>query len=127
MNGTSNVATILIVDDEYLTTEMLSTFLNIIGHSSREAFTAHQAWERLAFETPDAILLDIMLPDMNGLEMCRQLRQHYGAEELPILMISAIAPPRREEATACGANGYLEKPIRLADLRAALERVGITA
>ena len=68
------MAKILIVDDEPLTVEMLSTFLNLSGHESIGALSNSQTWDKLAYEEPDAILLDIMLPDGNGLEICRQLR-----------------------------------------------------
>ena len=65
------MAKILIVDDEPLTVEMLSTFLNLSGHTPIGALSNSQTWDKLAYEEPDAILLDIMLPDGNGLEICR--------------------------------------------------------
>ena len=54
--------------------EMLSTFLNLSGHDPIGALSNSQTWDKLAYEEPDAILLDIMLPDGNGLEICKQLR-----------------------------------------------------
>ena len=120
------MAKILIVDDEHLTTEMLGTFLRIIGHDSVEAFSSKQAWDKLAYEALDAILLDIMLPDMNGLEMCRQLRSNPSTAQLPIIMISAYAPPLTKEANEAGANAYLAKPINLQSLKNTLATVGIT-
>jgi CheY-like chemotaxis protein len=119
------MAKILIVDDEHLTTEMLGTFLRIIGHDSVEAFSSSQAWDKLSFEEPDAILLDIMLPDVNGLEMCRQLRENPATKHLPIIMISAHAPPMNREADAAGANAYLVKPINLQNLKTTLASCGI--
>ncbi len=119
------MAKILIVDDEHMTTEMLSTFLKIIGHESVDAYTSKQAWDKLIYEHPDAILLDIMLPDTNGLEMCRQLRSNPITANLPIIMISAYAPPLTKEADAAGANAYLVKPINLQSLKSALISVGI--
>ena len=121
------MAKILIVDDEHLTTEMLGTFLRIIGHESVEAFSSKQAWDKLAYEAPDAILLDIMLPDVNGLDMCRQLRSNPATSRLPIIMISAYAPPLTKEADEAGANAYLAKPINLQGLKSALANIGITA
>jgi len=121
------MAKILIVDDEHLTTEMLGTFLRIIGHESVEAFTCKQAWDKLAYETLDAILLDIMLPDVNGLEMCRQLRKNPATVNLPIIMISAYAPPLTKEADEAGANAYLMKPINLQSLKNSLASIGISA
>ncbi|HLU08396.1 MAG TPA: response regulator [Oceanobacillus sp.] len=121
------MAKILIVDDEHLTTEMLSTFLRIIGHDSEEAFSCKQARDKLAYVNPDVILLDIMLPDQNGLELCRELRHNPSTSSIPIIMISAHAPPMTREADSAGANGYLVKPINLANLKNALATVGVAS
>ncbi len=119
------MAKILIVDDEQLTVEMLSTFLNLIGHESIGALSGKQTWDKLAYEEPDAILLDIMLPDDNGLDICRALRARPETIAVPVIMISAFAPPLIEEANKAGANGYLAKPIQLSALKSALADVGI--
>jgi DNA-binding response OmpR family regulator len=119
------MARILIVDDEYMTVEMLSTFLGIIGHEATGAHSVRQARDKLAFAEPEAILLDIMLPDENGLDLCRELRGKPEMSTVPIIMISAHAPPMMEEATAAGANGYLIKPINLEKLKNALVKVGV--
>lgn len=120
------MATILIIDDEHMTTEMLATFLKIMGHDAVEAYSCQQAWDKLSYVTPDAVLLDIMLPDVNGLEMCRQLRGNETTAHLPIIMVSAIAPPLIKEATEAGANAYLVKPISLNSLKTMLVDVGIS-
>ncbi|NDJ61916.1 MAG: response regulator [Chloroflexi bacterium] len=120
------MAKILIIDDEPMTTEMLTTFLRIIGHTAVEAFNGRQGWDKLAYEAPDALLLDIMLPDENGLDICRDLRAAPETANLPIIMISAHSPPMIAEAQAAGANDYLSKPISLADLKTALSALGVT-
>lgn len=119
------MAKILIVDDEALTLEMLATFLKIIGHETLEALNAHQTRDQLAMHVPDAILLDIMLPDANGLDLCREIRQNAAFATLPILIVSAAAPPKTAEAEAAGATSYLAKPVKLGDLKAKLESVGV--
>jgi DNA-binding response OmpR family regulator len=121
------MAKILIVDDEHMTTEMLAAFLKLIGHEAVDAFSSKQAWEKLAYVSPDAVLLDIMLPDVNGLDMCRQLRSNSATTNLPIIMISAYSPPLTQEANEAGANAYLVKPISLQSLRNTLASVGIVA
>lgn len=121
------MAKILIVDDEHMTSEMLATFLKLMGHEAVDAFSSKQAWDKLAYVIPDAVLLDIMLPDVNGLEMCRQLRSNSTTTDLPIIMISAYSPPLTREATEAGANAYLVKPISLQSLRNTLASVGIGA
>jgi CheY-like chemotaxis protein len=119
------MAKILIVDDEHMTIEMLATFLRIIGHQSLMASSSKQVWAKLAQEIPDGVLLDIMLPDVNGLDICRQLRQHPPTADLPIIMVSAYAPPLTKEAFEAGASAYLSKPISLQTLNKALLDVGI--
>lgn len=120
------MAKILIVDDEPLTVEMLSTFLNLSGHEPVGALSTRQTWDRLAYEEPDAILLDIMLPDGNGLDICKQLRADPRWASVPVIIISAHAPPMTAEAASAGANGYLAKPIKLDALRNALREVGVS-
>jgi len=114
------MAKILVVDDEPLTLEMLATFLKISGHEPLRAQDSRQGWAILGYESPQLILLDIQLPDTNGLTMCRQLRDQPETAEMPIIMISAHAPPKIKEAEEAGANNYLMKPIRLPQLQATL-------
>ncbi|MCA0457269.1 MAG: response regulator [Chloroflexi bacterium] len=121
------MAKILVVDDEQLTVEMLSTFLRLIGHEAIPALSARQTWDKLAYEEPDLVLLDIMLPDDNGLDICRKLRLNDATRTVPIIMISAHFPPMTAEATDAGANGYLMKPIKLDVLKNALADAGITS
>lgn len=120
------MAQILIVDDESLTVKMLSTYLKMMGHESIDALSSRQARDRLAYLTPDAVLLDIMLPDTNGIDLCRELRAQPTTETVPIIMISAIMPPMTREATEAGANAYLSKPINLGVLKATLAEFGIS-
>jgi CheY-like chemotaxis protein len=119
------MAKILVVDDEHLIVDMLSNFLVLMGHETISAMSSRQTWDRLAYEDPDAVLLDIMLPDDNGLNICRKLRQNGTTKDVPIIMVSAHFPPMTAEATAAGANGYLMKPVKLDQLKKALAEVGI--
>jgi DNA-binding response OmpR family regulator len=116
------MAKILIIDDEALTLEMLSTFLALSGHEPLSAIDSRQGWSILDYEEPEAILLDIQLPDTNGLVMCRELRQRPETANLPIIMISAHAPPMVSEAQQAGADDYLAKPIDLKTLQSTLAR-----
>ncbi len=119
------MAKILIVDDEHLTVEMLSMFLQLIGHQPVAALSGQETWECVNSESPDLILLDIMLPDDNGLEICRKLRQQDVTRSTPVIMISACSPALTREATAAGANGYLTKPIKMDTLRATIASNGL--
>jgi DNA-binding response OmpR family regulator len=117
------MAKILIVDDEVLTLEMLSAFLKISGHEALEAIDTRQGWSILDYEKPEAILLDIQLPDGNGLHMCKQLREKPNFSKTPIIMISAHSPPKIKEAEQAGATDYLAKPIRLNVLQETLAKL----
>ena len=66
-----------------------------------------------------------MLPDDNGLAICRKLRLNEATRTVPIIMISAHFPPMIAEATEAGANGYLMKPIKLDMLKTALLEAGV--
>lgn len=117
------MAKILVIDDEALTLEMLSTFLTISGHEALQAIDSRQGWSILDYEDPEAILLDIQLPDTNGLVMCKQLRQNPETADLPVIMISAHAPPMNNEAKEAGADDYLAKPINLQQLQSTLAKI----
>lgn len=119
------MARILIVDDEQLTLDMLGAFLRLIGHESVGVLNRRQTLDRLAYDVPDAILLDIMLPDGNGIDICRELRERTETATLPIVMISAYSPPLVKEAQAAGATGYLMKPIKLDELKTILQSNGL--
>ena len=119
------MAKILVVDDEELTVEMLSAFLGILGHETIGALSGRQTRDKLAYENPDAVLLDIMLPDAHGVDLCKELREMPQMATLPIIMISAHLPPLLEEAKKAGATDYLIKPIRLPALNELLAKNGI--
>ena len=120
------MAKILIVDDEPLTVQMLTTFLSMSGYESTGALSRSQTWDKLAYEEPDVILLDIMLPDGNGIEICRELRAQEKWKDVPVIMISAHSPPMSAEATEAGATGYLTKPINFAKLKETLAALNLT-
>jgi putative two-component system response regulator len=121
------MAKILIVDDEQLTSEMLATFLRLLGHESTEAYTVRHARDKLVYFAPDLVLLDIMLPDANGLDFCRELRANPHTALLPVIMISAMEPPMLDQAREVGATEYLRKPITIATLRDALQKMGLAS
>lgn len=119
------MAKILIVDDEPLICEMLGTFLKVLGHESLKAHSGAQARTVLATEQPDAIFLDIMLPEISGIDFCRELRSRPGTSDVPIVVISACAPPQTREAMEAGANAYLQKPVNLQGLQNIMATAGI--
>ncbi|PJF36566.1 MAG: hypothetical protein CUN49_04715 [Candidatus Thermofonsia Clade 1 bacterium] len=118
---------LLVVDDEPLTVEMLETFLQLNGYETISVLNGTEALLKIQAEAPDAILLDLQLPDLNGIEVCRQLRTAPSLStyaKLPVIIITAHGSPEmRRRALEVGANAYFTKPIRFAELIAELNRL----
>ena len=115
---------VLMIDDDRRLAEMVSDYLGGAGFRLTIAGTARDGEALLKRETFDAIILDLMLPDADGLDLCRRLR---GVSDLPILMLTARGEPMdRVVGLEVGADDYLAKPFEprelLARLRAVLRR-----
>jgi two-component system, sensor histidine kinase and response regulator len=114
----SKLSSILIVDDEKTNV----TILDRLFRSEYRTVTALNGWEALNLlqsETFDLVLLDIMMPDISGLEVLRAIRNNLPTAELPVILISARMDENDiVEGLTIGANDYITKPFRLAELRA---------
>jgi DNA-binding response OmpR family regulator len=112
---------ILIVDDDPSIRKVVSVNLSARNYIVSTAADGDAALSLLEKETPDAIILDILLPALDGFEVCRRLRQHSA---VPIIMFSAREKEGdQERCFACGANGYLTKPFSLNELLSLLKAV----
>jgi two-component system, OmpR family, KDP operon response regulator KdpE len=117
-------AKILIVDDAQQVRRVLRTALSAAGYTIFEAGTGEEALESIRQSTPDAILLDVNMPGIGGLEACREIRRTLDA---PILMLT-VRNAERDKVMAldAGADDYVVKPFGMAELlariRAALRR-----
>jgi two-component system, OmpR family, phosphate regulon response regulator OmpR len=123
---------ILIVDDDPRLSEMVSEYLGNAGFRATVAPTGSEGLARLAREPFDALVLDLMLPDMDGLEVCRRVRAAADAPHagIPILMLTARGDATdRIVGLELGADDYLPKPFEprelLARVRALLRRSGV--
>ena len=85
----SRPATILIVDDQEQNLQVVGTVLSMMGHEIIPASSGAQAFKRLASQTPDLILLDVLMPEMDGLEVCRQLKADARWAQVPVIFLSA--------------------------------------
>jgi DNA-binding response OmpR family regulator len=118
------VPKLLIVDDEPALVEMLQTFLQLNDFETVKAFNGRDGLVLADVERPDLIILDLMLPDIEGYEVCQRIRSYPTGATLPVLILSARADPTsKERAMAAGANAYLVKPVRFAELLSALKRL----
>jgi two-component system sensor histidine kinase ChiS len=104
---------ILIVDDEPINRQVLANYLSLQHYEIMEAANGIEALEIMETDfEPDMILLDVMMPKMTGLEVCRRIREQKSANELPILMLTARNNVSDMiEGLGAGANDYLGKPI----------------
>lgn len=108
---------ILVVDDDENAVEILTRMLAREGHSSIAAFTGAEALETLAREDVDVILLDVMMPGMDGLEICRRLRSDERLQQIPIILLTAKDDMEtRSRAMALGVSEFLTKPVNRREL-----------
>ena len=119
-------ARVLVVDDEPQILRALQTNLRGAGYEVETAATAGAALAAAAMRPPDAVILDLVLPDGRGTDVCRELRTWSSA---PVLLLSVVGDEREKVAALdAGADDYVEKPFGieelLARLRAALRRAG---
>lgn len=121
--------TILVVDDEPKLVDVVRAYLEMDGYSVVTASDGRQALDRFHQTRPDLIILDLMLPELDGLEVCRRIRQQSG---VPIIMLTARAEEIDELlGLELGADDYITKPFSpraiLARVRAVLRRASATS
>lgn len=108
---------VLVVDDEYEIRQLLATMLTMMGYQSFMAQDGLDALEKIPQCQPDILILDVMMPRMDGLTLCRQLRETAETAALPIIMLSGKAHQEAiREGLQAGANRYLVKPTGLDEL-----------
>ncbi|MBN1964449.1 MAG: response regulator [Anaerolineae bacterium] len=115
---------ILVVDDEIGALTLIGIMLERGGFEVLKAKDADQALAVLELEMPNLIILDVMMPGMDGIELCRLLRQRPEMKELPILILSARGDAKSVmSGMDAGASDYLPKPILHHDLVAKVRRM----
>ena len=132
MDETPNVAaplatsrgTILVVDDAPAMHQILSAVLQRDGYQLEFARTGREALDLLADADPDLILLDIMMPDMDGFETCLRIRAMPGLAEVPIIMLTALTDRSAIlQGIEAGADDFISKPFDQAELRARVRSI----
>jgi CheY-like chemotaxis protein len=111
------MAKILIVDDNPDVREVLRCQLKTLGYLVISAENGLVAIEKAIAEQPDLILMDIMMPEMDGWQASRAVRSNPGIKDIPILAATAMS--RRADLNACleaGCNGYIVKPFTMLEL-----------
>ena len=115
---------ILVVEDEPDTAEMFAEMLRLRGYRVFKAYGSASAMRQLALEKPDAVVLDIMMPDISGLEVLHFMRRDPVLDSIPVIVVSAKGLLSDIKAgMEAGATLYLTKPVAYAELIKGIEKV----
>jgi len=108
---------ILVVDDEPTIVELIEESLRMDGFETARAYSGEEALETLAKDPPDLVLLDLMLPGMDGYEVCRQMQKDVRLSQIPVIMLTAkSAVTDRVAGYQKGADDYITKPFDAEEL-----------
>ena len=111
--------TILIVDDDPLNLKLLDAQLVSFQYDTILAEDGYTAVEKAKTELPDLILLDIMMPGLDGYEVTERLKENPNTKDIPIILITALEDPEdKVKGLECGADEFLNKPVNTAELKA---------
>ena len=117
------MATILIVDDDFALRHWLAAVLRADGHQVISVESGEALFGALTDTSPDLILLDVLLPDMDGMEVVRRLRQMPQTVSVPVILVTVLNPARYQQlGMDLGADEYLAKPLNSAKVQAAVKR-----
>lgn len=127
MTPASGKGNVLVVDDEPQITRVLKTTLSSLGYGTRTAGDGQEALQLMKTWSPDLLITDLRMPNMDGLELCRQVR---ATSQMPIIVLSVRGEERiKVQALDAGADDYVTKPFStnelLARVRAALRRAAL--
>jgi adenylate cyclase len=112
-------AHILVVDDTPANVKLLADVLGARGYAVSTAASGKGALEKIAADAPDLVLLDVVMPEMSGYEVCKALRADPATSRLPVVMVTALDPGQeRVKGIEAGADDFLSKPINQPELLA---------
>ena len=120
----SKQKTVMIIEDEADAAELFSEMMRINGFRVIKMFSSAPAIPIITQEKPDVILLDVMMPDISGLEVLRYIRREPDLSATPVIILSAKSMPSDiKTGIEAGASLYLTKPVGFQDLKNAVELV----
>jgi CheY-like chemotaxis protein len=113
---------VVIADDDASILDFTSRVITKAGHRVMRAERGDLALELIRKEKPDLVLIDVLMPGLDGLEVCKAIRADAALQHLQVVMLSAMAESKIAQAAAsCGADGYMVKPMQLEAVRAMLD------
>lgn len=113
----TNAARILVVDDQEANVRVVGNILGALGFNIVPATSGEQALRRIAAKRPDLVLLDVLMPDLDGFEVCRQIHELTGGSEIPVIFLSAADDKQLiVRALEGGGVDYVTKPFNPAEL-----------
>jgi DNA-binding response OmpR family regulator len=125
---TAALKKILIVEDEPSAADVFEEMMRFSGYQVVKIHSSTSAMSVIRAELPDAILLDVMMPDISGLEVLRYIRREPGLQHIPVVIVSARTLPSDIKAgMEAGASAYLTKPVGFQELREMVAEVIRTA
>jgi adenylate cyclase len=115
----AKTAKILVVDDTPKNVKLLADLLTVKGYNVVTAASGAEALKQVEAEKPDLVLLDVVMPEMSGYEVCRKIRENPATQILPVVMVTALDPSEeRVKGLDAGADDFLTKPINQPELLA---------
>ncbi|MGE5479326.1 MAG: response regulator [Chloroflexota bacterium] len=103
---------ILVVDDNKITTKLLRRYLEANGYEAKEAYDGVDCLEKVEEKAPDAIVLDVMMPRMDGYETVRRLKEQAHTKQIPVVIVTALNDVANQlKSIEAGADDFLSKPI----------------
>jgi class 3 adenylate cyclase len=118
------VPRILVVDDQRTNAEMVSGLLRNLGYEVELAFDGREALDLVRTNGPDLVISDIMMPGLDGYELCRRLRANTTTALLPVILVTGAEPQsERIKGVEAGADDFLAKPVNWAELFARVKRL----
>jgi DNA-binding response OmpR family regulator len=121
---TEDLKTVIVVEDEPDAAELFAEMMRVSGFRVLKTYSSTPAISMIAKEHPDVVILDIMMPDVSGLEVLRFMRREPQLANTPVIVVSARSMPSDiKEGLEAGATLYLTKPVGYLDLKKAVDEV----
>jgi DNA-binding response OmpR family regulator len=117
-------ARILVVDDDPITVELLTGVLEHYGYIVRVAYDGLEALAKIEVEKPDLVLLNVMMPGMDGYEVCRRIKADPATAHIPVILVTGLADDAsRVRGFEAGADDFINKPFHLLALMARIREL----